>query len=165
MSQVPVLLKHPILARFDELSLDRYKVTAMRDLLKNGATAQELADVAVRNTVLTRELADHMLVYWANSDGSSGWLGDILDECRRGFLEAAEAVLARDVPLSSWWILGFNTDFRVLVVPERDRIDVFMATPHVPDDIALAKRAPNPIDPGFLLSVEALRDQLNAMLT
>lgn len=159
------MLKHPILSRFDELSLDRSKVTAMRDLLKNGATARELADVAVRNGVCTQALADQMLLYWANTDGSSGWLGDILDECRRGFLEAADLILTNDVPLSSWWIVGFSPNFRMLVIPEADRIDVFMATPHLAGPVKTAKLLPNPLDPGYTHAIQELRNQLNVMLT
>lgn len=165
MTDPPVMLKHPILLRFDELSVDRAKVTAMRDLLKNGATAQELADVAVRNGVCSQALADQMLLYWANTDGSSGWLGNILDECQRGFLEAAELILTRDVPLSSWWLVGFSPNFRVLVLPEVDRVDVFMATPHLADPVKTAKLLPNPLDPGYTNAIHELRDQLNAMLT
>ncbi len=165
MTPPPVMLKHPILARFDELSADRSKVGAMRDLLKNGATAQELADVAVRHDVCTQPLADNMLLYWANSDGRSGWLGDILDECQRGFLEAAEVILANNVPLSSWWLVGFSSDFRLLVVPEPDRVNVFMSTPRLDDPIKTSKLMPNPLDPGYTNAVVELRNELNAMLT
>ena len=61
VTPVPIMLKHPILARIDEVSRDRAKVCALRDLLESSCCAEELADVAVRHDVCPRPLADLML--------------------------------------------------------------------------------------------------------
>jgi len=160
---VPVMLKHPILARIDEISRDRKKVAALRDLLIWGADADALADVAVRHDVVTRELADEMLRAWANV-GGAGWLGDILAELRRGVLEAAELLLAAPCTLSSWWIIGLTNDFRMLVQPAGDRLLLFMTTPELPPAQRFAKLAPMTLDPSFRPAIQLIRDHLDAML-
>jgi hypothetical protein len=163
VSPVPVMLKHPILARIDAISGDRQKVAALRDLLLSGADAEALAAVAVRHDVVTRELAEEMLRTWANV-GGSGWLGDILAELRRGVLEAADLLLAEPWTLSSWWILGLTDDFRIVVQPAGDRLLLFMTTPPLPPAQRFAKLAPMTLDPSFRPALQLIRDHLDAML-
>lgn len=164
VSPVPVMLKHPILARIDEVSRDRAKVAALRDLLESSCGAEELADVAVRHDVCPRPLADLMLASWANV-GGAGWLGDIMAEVRRGTLEVCEALLHGAPPLSSWWILGLTGEFRMLVTPSDDRLWMFMVTPRLPDAIIGASKMPlGAIDQGFRPLIQTLRDELDRML-
>lgn len=163
VSPVPLMLKHPILARIDEISCDREKVAALRDLLVSGADAAALADVAVRHGVVSRALADQMLVTWANV-GGTGWLGEILAELERGAREAAELLLARPRTLSSWWILGLTSEFRILVQPAGDRLLLFMTTPPLPPEIHFAKMAPMTLDPAFRPALELVRDRIDALL-
>jgi len=145
VSPVPVMLKHPILARFDEISRDPAKVAAMRDLLSSDCDARALADVAVRQGICPPALAEHMLRYWANVDGA-GWPGEIMAELRRGVLQTCEALLAGGPPLSSWWILGLTAEFRMLVVPTEDQLLLFMTTPPLPEVIRASKLPPTAID-------------------
>jgi len=107
VSPVPVMLKHPILARFDEISRDPAKVAAMRDLLSSDCDARALADVAVRQGICPPALAEHMLRYWANVDGA-GWPGEIMAELRRG------------VPADLRGVAGRRTAAVVVVDPRAD---------------------------------------------
>jgi len=160
---VPLLLKHPILERIDALARDCDKVAAMRDLLHGGADAYALADVAVRHGVVSRELAEQMLHAWANV-GGTGWLGEILDELRRGVLEAADALLASPRELSSWWAMGLTPDFRILLAPSEDRLLLLMSTPKIPPIIGAAKRDPLTLDPWFRPLLVRVRDEVEALL-
>jgi hypothetical protein len=164
VTPVPVMLKHPILARIDEVSRDRHKVCALRDLLESTCCAAELADVAVRHDVCPRPLADLRLHAWANV-GGAGWLGDIMDEVQRGVLEVCDALLDGAPPLSSWWILGLTQEFRMLVAPSDEQLWMFMATPRLPPGIIGASKMPfDAIDPWFRPLIQELRDDLDQML-
>ena len=163
VSPMPIILKHPILARIDEISRDCAKVGALRDLLTSDCSAGELADVAVRHGVCTRELADYMLRYWANVDGA-GWLGEIMIELRLRVLEVCELLLAGAQPLSSWWILGLGESFRIAIAPTEEQLLLFMTTPPFPRVINASKMPIHSMDPFFRPLVEQLRDQLNEML-
>ena len=163
MSPMPIILKHPILARIDEISRDCAKVGALRDLLILECSAGALADVAVRHGICTRELADHMLRYWANVDGA-GWLGEIMSELRLRVLEVCELLLAGGPPLSSWWILGLGERFRIALSPTEEQLLLFMTTPPFPRIIGASKMPIHSLDPFFRPLIEQLRDQLNEML-
>ncbi len=159
----PLLLKHPILERIDAISRDPAKVAAMRDLLLSGACAAELADVAVRHEVVTRELADQMLVTWADV-GDHGWLGAIMDELRRGVLDVADRLLSSPQPLSSWWAMGLTEDFRMLVVPTHDRLLLFMTTPRLPPALVASKTDPRALDTAFRPMLQRIRYLIDDML-
>jgi len=145
VSPVPVMLKHPILARFDEISRDPAKVAAMRDLLSSDCDARALADVAVRQGICPPALAEHMLRYWANVDGA-GWPGEIMAELRRG------------VPADLRGVAGRRTAAVVVVDPRADggvpharRADRGSApavheTPPLPEVIRASKLPPTAID-------------------
>lgn len=160
---VPLLLKHPILERIDTISRDPAKVAAMRDLLRSGASAAELADVAVRHDIVTRELADQMLVTWADV-GEHGWLGAIMDELRRGVLAVADHLLSSPLPLSSWWAMGLTDDFRLLVVPTTDRLLLFMTTPWLPPALVASKTDPRALDTAFRPMLQNIRYLIDGLL-
>jgi hypothetical protein len=160
---VPIMLKHPILERIDAISRDAEKVAAMRDLLHGNADACALADVAVRHGIVSRPLADQMLRTWANV-GGGGWLGDILQELRRGVLAAADVLLASRCEMSSWWVMGLTTDFRIVLAPSDDRLLLFMSTPKIPPILGAAKNDPLALDPGFRPLLIRLRAEVDGLL-
>jgi hypothetical protein len=160
---VPLLLKHPILERIDDVSRDPAKVVAMRDLLLSGACAAELADVAIRHGIVSRELADMMLATWANV-GDHGWLGDIMTELKRGVLATADQLLSAPRPLSSWWMMGLTEDFRMLVVPTHDRLLLFMTTPRLPPALVASKTDPRALDTAFRPMLQHIRYLIDDML-
>lgn len=164
VSPVPIMLKHPILARIDEISRDPAKVAAMRDLLNSSCGADALADVAVKHGICPRPLADFMLSSWANVSGD-GWLGEIMAEVRRGTLEVCEALLAGAPPLSSWWILGLTERLHMRLLPMDDQLLLFMTTPMLPHFIIRASKMPLLApDPYFRPMIQKLRDDLDQML-
>ncbi len=156
----PVIVKHEILARLEELSHDYDKVCSMRNRLKNGAPAEELAESAVQNRVCSREVADKMLRFWANV-GDGGWFGEIMEEVHDKFLEAANLIGPDGPYLSAWWILGVTDRFRLAVFSTRESVFLILLTPHLTPDQHLAKREWDPsLDRLIRQYVNDLRDML-----